>query len=84
MQGRDEIAAFRESEAFEDSGTLVRDWRESADRVEHDVAHELGAGGEALVREVAHGFGRWREQEIRKMVGGESIDLFGHPPVETP
>ena len=84
MQCRYEVGALCKPDAFEHARAFERDRREGADRVQHDVADEAGACREALVRQVAHRFGRGRKQEVGKMVGCEAVRLLGHPPVEAP
>ena len=50
--------------------------------VDHHVADQLRALGEALAAEVGHRRRRRGEQQVRQVVGHDPVALLGHAPVE--
>ena len=51
--------------------------------VQHDIADEMHAGGDAFGGEIGDGGAAGAEEQVGKMVGSHTIDFFGHAAIET-
>ena len=53
-------------------------------RVDHDVAHQLGAVRKPFAFEVIHGRGGGRQRQIGEVIGHDPVALLRHERVEGP
>ena len=78
------VATRFQSEAFENPGALRGQATVEQHGVVHDVAGEDRALAEPLLFQIGERGRRRRQQEVRRVVGDDPVDLLRHPPVEAP